>query len=373
MTARNLYFETFLISLAVILLEVSYTRVFSFKLVYYFTYLIIGLTLLGLGAGGVVEASFARLRRSPLARLIPACCLVCAAGVLFGYVAIARIQLNAFLLISSLGTNEIRIALAEAVKLVVICGLLFIPFLSAGIAVAAIFATGTAHINRLYFADLAGAGLACALCVPLITSISPPGTIMAAGLVFGLAGVPLAAERRAMLVALGVLAAGLLLGAAYPDRLPDPVPDRVKHLAPRPEGPFQVFFSQWSPVFRVDVVASPRPNTPFVIHDGTIGSFIERFDGDVSKLTRFETNDRAYPFKVLKPSPRVAIVGAAGGHEILASLYFDAAHVTAIELNPLTVSLLTTHFAEFTGRLAENPRVTLVNAEGRSFLKRQAQ
>ena len=60
---RKLYtFETFLVSLAVILLEVSYTRVFSYKLVYYFTYLVIGISLLGLGSGGVFVAIFERLR-----------------------------------------------------------------------------------------------------------------------------------------------------------------------------------------------------------------------------------------------------------------------------------------------------------------------
>ena len=58
---RSFYLETFLLSLAVILLEVSYTRVFSYKLVYYFTYLIIGISLLGLGSGGVFFALFERL------------------------------------------------------------------------------------------------------------------------------------------------------------------------------------------------------------------------------------------------------------------------------------------------------------------------
>ena len=46
MPRRKLTFEIFLISLAVILLEVGYTRVFSYKLVYYFTYVIIGISLL---------------------------------------------------------------------------------------------------------------------------------------------------------------------------------------------------------------------------------------------------------------------------------------------------------------------------------------
>src|SRR6058998_1619287 len=56
--------ELFLLSLAVILLEVSYTRVFSFKLVYYFTYLIIGIALLGLGAAGVLVMLLGRSERA---------------------------------------------------------------------------------------------------------------------------------------------------------------------------------------------------------------------------------------------------------------------------------------------------------------------
>jgi hypothetical protein len=44
--------------------------------------------------------------------------------------------------------------------------------------------------------------------------------------------------------------------------------------------------------------------------------------------------------------------------------------VTGIELNPVTISLHTTYFADFDGHLATNPKVTFVNAEGRSFLGR---
>ena len=56
----------FLISLAGLLLEISYTRVFSFKLSSYFTYLIIGFAMLGIGAGGVFVALFRQLRQAAL-------------------------------------------------------------------------------------------------------------------------------------------------------------------------------------------------------------------------------------------------------------------------------------------------------------------
>ena len=81
----RLSFEIFLISLAAILLEISLTRVFSFKLVYYFTYVILGIALLGLGAGGVTVSMIAQARRAASERMIPIYCLVASAGVLVSY------------------------------------------------------------------------------------------------------------------------------------------------------------------------------------------------------------------------------------------------------------------------------------------------
>ena len=368
MTGRKLYLETFLFSLAVILLEVSYTRVFSYKLVYYFTYLIIGISLLGLGAGGVFVAIFGCLRRMPAARLIPLCAVVGGAAVLGGYFMVALIQLNAFQLVARVTSPGVRAV--EVVKLALICTVVFTPFFAAGLALARIFSTAGDRINRLYFTDLVGAAVGCAICIPLIGTIWPPGCVMAAGLLFTLAGVRLAATRS--LVVLAPLALGLLAGAAFPSRLPDPIPDGVKSMAPKEAGPPQVLFSRWSPVFRVDVLPTPDPAAVFLSHDGTVGSAMHRFDGgDPAALTNYDTADHSYPFKLLKPAPTVVIIGAAGGNEILAALHFNASHITGVELNPVTYSLLTTHFADYTGHLAENPRVTLINAEGRSFMKRR--
>jgi hypothetical protein len=43
---RGYYLEILLVSFAGLLLEISYTRIVSFKLFYYYTYLVIGLALL---------------------------------------------------------------------------------------------------------------------------------------------------------------------------------------------------------------------------------------------------------------------------------------------------------------------------------------
>src|SRR3989441_6093007 len=200
------YLELFLVSFAVIVLEISYTRVFSFKLFYYFTYLIIGIALLGLGAGGVLVATVPALRRMTPVRLVPRCGLLGAVAVPLGYLLIASIQLNTLLLASML---------AEVVKLGLICGALFGQFLVAGVVVAAIFAAAPGDITRLYGAHLLGAALGCAISVPLLRLLTPPGCIMLAALLYLLAG--LRHARTAALLgaplALALLAVALFPGA----------------------------------------------------------------------------------------------------------------------------------------------------------------
>jgi hypothetical protein len=368
MHARSRTPEAFLVSLGAILLEVSYTRVFSFKLVYYFTYLIIGIALLGLGAGGILLAIAPRLRRAAPERLIPIACAIAAASVLVGYLVIALVRLDAFDLVHAVLQRRLETVLAEGFDLFLLCTALFVPFLAAGIALATIFASQPEEIPRLYGADLIGAALGCAAAVPLVATITPPGAIALGGLCFAVAALPLAAAQlRGAIAPIAAVGAALAISAAFPQLLPDPVPDRVKSLG---QGTSQVLFSRWSPVFRVDVATSLRPDAHFLVHDGTIGSFLERWNpGEGDPAARYAGSDRALPFRVLPAGPRVAIIGSAGGSEVRASLALGASGVVAVELNPVTVSLHRKEFADFLGHLADDPRVDMINAEGRSFLR----
>ena len=361
MKQRSFIPEIFAISLAAILLEISYTRIFSFKIYYYFTYVIIGIGLLGLGAGGVALAISRRLRDADPERLVSASSLIASASVLAGYFAIAPAPLN---------VSELSVAPVEIVKLLGVCGVLLLPFLAVGLAISRILSACPDQVGRLYGADLLGAALACVLCVPLLRWLTPPGCVMASGGLLALASLRRARPRRAQLVLGVALAVGMGTLSVARDLLPDPVVDRVKQLASAREAGL-VIFSRWDPVFRVDVAHHPlQPEAGHMIyHDGQLGSGLPAFDGDLTRFEKLERGSRSLPFSVLPPSPRVLVIGSAGGQEIIASLYFGASKVTAVELNPVTVSLLTDHYAEFTGGIARHPRVTLRNGEGRSFLQ----
>jgi spermidine synthase len=363
-TQRRFELEIFLVSFAALLLEISYTRVMSFKLFYYYTYLIIGFALLGIGSGGVLVSILPRLARVPLERLLAVSSLVGAVSVGLGYLVIARTPLST---LGLWGPGSLELA-----KLLLICTALFASFLSIGVMIASLFGRQPEAIHRLYAADLLGAGLACASVVFLMQWTTPPGCIFLGGLALAACGARLAwRSSRPLFVACAGVGALLALGAVRPDLLPEPTTE--KHKTIKPETPR--LFSRWSPVFRVDVTRSgdPRDDVRIIHHDGLWGSTLHRFDGDLASLARFDQDGRSYPFRVPDvPPAEVLIIGAAGGHEILTSLYFGAERVTAVELNPVTQSLLTEHFADYTGRLAEHPKVALVNDEGRSFLSRQA-
>ena len=60
----------FVIGFVTLTLEIAYTRVISFKLFYYYTYFVIGVALLGLGAASAVTALSSRLRAVDTARLV---------------------------------------------------------------------------------------------------------------------------------------------------------------------------------------------------------------------------------------------------------------------------------------------------------------
>jgi len=362
---RSYYLEIFLVCFASLLLEISYTRLISFKLFYYYTYLIIGLALLGIGSGGVFVAISSRLRRMELTALLAACSVAAGVATIVSYFVIAGVSIDtkAIWAAENIGANISRLLL--------ICVALFSTFIAVGVMIASLFGRFPERINALYFADLLGAGMACAVVVPLMKLVGPPGCIFGAGLIFAVTGARLSFERRGPLFAVAAVSGVVLaIGMVFPGLLPNMTTDPMKTVKKNTD----TLFTKWSPVFRVDVTHNfwgTEDAFRILHHDGLWGSAIYRFNGDLGMLTKFDSDERSFPFRVLdRPPDDVLIIGAAGGHEILASLYFKARNINAVELNPVTVSLLTDEFADYTGHLTEKPEVNLVNDDGRSYLAR---
>lgn len=361
--SRSYHLEILLISFAALLLEISYTRIISFKLYYYFTYLVIGLALLGLGTGAVLMAVSRRLRQGSTELILQWACVLGALSVGVGFLIVARLPMRS-MAIWNYGSVE---SATNLVALIVLCLALFASFIAVGVVLATLFGRRPEGIGRLYFFDLLGAGIACAVVVPLISLVGPPAIVFLAGAVLGLTGFWVALrDRSRMAIPAATLTCLLGVGVVAPGVLPDVrVDDDKADLS-------EVTTTRWSPVFRVDVGLFFETRQ-LLYHDGLPGSVILEWDGDRASLVAFDFDQdpRSLPFDTIGETPeRVMIIGAAGGHEVLAALEYDAGLIDAVELNPAIHELVTGEYADFGGRFFEQPGVNYLHDDGRSFLAR---
>ena len=126
--------------------------------------------------------------------------------------------------------------------------------------------------------------------------------------------------------------------------------------------------SMWGPS---PTMPATRIEQRYMMIDGTAGSAMYRFDGDLSTLEflKYDITNLAY---AIRHDGRAAVIGVGGGRDLLSAAYFGFRDVTGVELNPILVGLLTGRLRDY-NRLARLPDVRLYVDEGRSWFARSDQ
>jgi spermidine synthase len=145
----------------------------------------------------------------------------------------------------------------------------------------------------------------------------------------------------------------------------------------------------WDPLARIEVsrIRPPDPDrSSFLSLIGSNRAFLARFqrmltqnnyaytyavnyDGRRESLTGIEETIYSAAYHATSvAAPRVLIIGVGGGFDVLNALYFGASEITGVEVNAATVGILTRTYREYFRNWVEDPRVRLVQAEGRYFL-----
>jgi len=358
--------------------EVLLVRLFAILQWHHFAYMVISLALLGFGASGTLVA----LLRAPLLRCFhvayPVAALAFAVGTPLLFQLAQRVPVDALELLWS----PRQWFLLAAVYL-----LLALPFLAAATALCLALARPGAPIHRLYGADLVGSGLGALGSVALLTWLAPwPALLAISG--FGLVATGLgghACGRGARWASVAL--AGLLLLPALPTGWGELKISQYKGLSEVLRLPgAEVIAEASGPLGQVTVVASPRvplrhapglslmsrhvpPEQLALFTDGDGLAAVHRFDGDLAPLAYLGDSPEALPYALLE-RPRVLVLGAGGGTEVLRALWHGAASVDAVELNPQVAGLLTGPLADYAGDLYRHPRVRLHLAEARAFVAR---
>jgi len=364
-----------LLSGASLAYEVLLLRLFAIVQWHHFAYLAISVALLGIGAAG----TFVTLARRRLVAAFPSS--FAAAAAAFALTAVAcfaaaeRIPFNALELAWNPG---------EFLGLAAIYLLLLIPFFCAATALCIAYAACGTQVARLYAADVTGAGLGSLALLVMLLALQPADAlraILGCGLLAAAAAAWPAARRMALLLALCGLAFSWLLPTAALQLVPSDYKDLPQAL--RAKGA-HVVAQRSSPLGTVTAVANPLaplrhapglslnaqalpPEQIGLFIDGQAAGAISRFDGELSAHAHLAELTSALPYRLLE-RPRVLVLGAGAGGDVLQALLHGARRVDAVELDAQLAALVQEDLAAFSGRPYDLPGVRLHVAEARGFV-----
>ena len=371
-----------LVSAAALGYEVLLLRLFSIIQWHHFAYMIISLALFGYGVSGTFLALAKDLIGPRFGQLFAA------NAVLFGVAAP-----GCFLLAQQVPVNPLELLWdpLQPLYLAALYLLLAVPFLFAANCIGIAFCRFRGRIGKVYAADLLGAGTGALGMVALLFALTPMealNTIGAAGFAasaLSLAG-PVAfrgigGRRRAMALLSAALAFLLVLSGPWAELRLSPYKGLSQALQVSGAGIVQ---ERFGPLGLVTVVESPRVpfrhapglslRSPFeppeqlgVFTDGGSFGTINRHDKKEASPGYLDYLTSSLPYHLLE-KPRVLVLGAGGGSDVLQALYHRASRIDAVEANHQMVELLENDYAPFSGRLYERPEVQAHVAEIRGFV-----
>ena len=322
--SRSTYAGIFAVSAATLLFQVTFVRIFSVSIWYHFAFLVVSVALFGIGASGVA-LSFVKPgpREARLRSLAPLCFSISA--------------LLAYLLTNAIPFSPFRI-LQEPKQLFYFFlydVLLMAPFFFSGAAVALILRAFPTRAGRLYAFDLVGAALGVLLVFFVLPIGGARGAIAlssALGLISAAFLAPAWGGRRSLAM-VGPVCVLVVLAARV---LPDVRMDSTKPVTTeiRQRGGKHVV-SRWNALSRIDVTERAGTN-PMIFIDAAAATPVTPPQDSTSASRDISTIGYR-----LRPGANVAVIGSGGGVDVQNALALEAGKVTAIEINPIILSLVT--------------------------------
>ena len=359
---RSTYIGLFLTTLSLLQFELFLTRIFSVTMWYHFAFMAISLAMFGLAAGAIfVELMKKREAHAMLANF----------GLLFALTSAICFAAQLYIPVDP----EKEIAWTALAFI-----LAAIPFVFGGMVVCVALTRFPRHTGGLYAADLAGSAAGCILTIPILNHIHAPTAVILNAGIAALAAFAwpsngktrwIAGSCGALLLALGAINQSVKLvdiqwlkgGRNSHDGLYEKWNAfsriHVRELGSQPFG--------WglSPRYR----AQREIGQLYLDIDSGAATVITKFDGSLNAVEHLKYDVTALAHYLRNPTS-VLVIGIGGGRDILTSLAFGQRHVTGVEINPDILRLLTRRFGQYSGSLQNNPDVTLVHDEARSYVAR---
>jgi len=365
----------FLTTFATLLIEILSSRLLSVLTWYHLSFFAVSLAMLGMAAGAVaVFLGGPRFSGDRAPATLATSAVLFAIAIPIAHVASLYIPLP------SIGSAGVPVAIGWMAASTLA---LTLPFFLSGVVVTIALTRVGGSIGRLYGWDLAGAAAGALAVVPLLDVLSLPSAFLASGAAAaagawcfqraagnGRQAVPIALALTLGLAAVGNQFGHGVLRPRYSKDKPLPATDIVdraawnSHTFVLIQKPFERLPFYWG----AGAGASQEPVTSaWMVIDGDAGTVLTRWDGRRESLEWVRHDVTAAPYYLRRGD--VAVIGVGGGRDILSALWGGNRRVVGIEINRL---LLDTHRRTHRAfsRIADDPAVTLVHDEARSYLAR---
>lgn len=375
---KSCFLAVALISLTLIPLELTWTRILSAEFFYTFAFLVLSLAILGLGLGGLALRLLPRLSQVRLVGVYLTLAAVCA---VIGPPLVFAIAPD----FSTLFSNWLTWG-----KLALTILILMSAYFFGGLALSLIFKSNHTEMPRLYMADLLGAGIG----------------VLAAILVMNALGTPAAS----ILVALPILLAATIMSRSFGRLIPIFVALGVIAVSPRAHDWLRlerqerapVIFTHWDAMSKLKVYEY-APDARGINIDNVSNTPVYRFDGNWSEVNPDSVEwgiDVSYLIDRFDSCVFLSL-GSGGGSDVFQALVEGAAEVHAVEINGYINRMMTVadttgyarapvtpdstsddsgvaaapvsplmSVAEFSGFIYRDSRVKVVTEDARAYVRR---
>lgn len=366
----------FILSLSVLLFELTLTRIFSIILWYNYAFMAISVAFFGLGIGSLlIHITKNRMKREVLPNKI------------IQFTLAFAVSLPVFLFV-------IGHLIPPSISFIYLFFLASsIPFFFAGLSMALIYLAMPRQITKLYFIDLVGASVATLILDPLIRGLGAESVLLLISLfgalppIIACASLFLSQRQKeisdrfiigkypatygfiVLVVCTGLLAYNMHFNILAIQ------PGVNKGLRYLPSG-YSDISTKWNSFSRIDIVKHTHDisKTGFrdlasILIDADALTPILKWNGSLSDRQWLKTFMDYMPYEISNMNNSTTLViGSGGGEDIMLALSAGSKNVTAVELNPLIISAVKNYGGNSAGNLYNRKDVQLSIDDGRRFI-----
>lgn len=344
----------FFLTFSLLTFQIVQTRILSVIAWYYMAFLAISVAMLGMAVGAVwVYLHHERIESKPLA------------VTLTNFTLATAVAMPASIIVQFCLITTISLSLTTVVSWSILMVAMAVPYFFSGVVVSLALTRSPFPAGQVYGVDLVGAALGCMGVILILNIMDGPTAVIVSAVVCGLSALAFMAsanaeDQRRLKSApwwrrpgpiTAVLAIFAILNSLAPVGVrPIMVKDQLERFGFKR-------YEKWNSYSRITVdrpelrlpdlwSGSPKmsPDTramqALLTIDGGAGSQMSHYDGTPQSISYLQYDLVGLAYR-LPGIHKAAVIGVGGGRDLLTANYFGVPDITGVELNPITVNLLT--------------------------------